>query len=80
MLAGMGHGFTRILTGKTWNSTGLELNSAGESRNPCRAIHIRGHPAAIIGTAASAAKRPINLQRLKCSFKTSRASRTVTAG
>lgn len=39
-----------------------------------------GYPEEIIGTAAKAASNPTNFQRLKCSFKTRRASRTVTAG
>jgi hypothetical protein len=38
------------------------------------------HPAAIMGTATNAANRPTNLQRVKCSFSTMRASKTVTAG
>ena len=39
-----------------------------------------GYPAAISGTAASAASSPTNFQRLKCSFSTTRANKTVTAG
>ena len=38
------------------------------------------YPDAIIGTAASAASSPTNLQRVKCSFRNRRASSTVTAG
>src|SRR5215469_18139398 len=37
-------------------------------------------PFAIIGTAARAASSPTSLQRVKCSFRTKRASNTVTAG
>jgi len=38
------------------------------------------YPAAIMGTATSAANSPTNLQRVKCSCKNMRASSTVTAG
>ena len=38
------------------------------------------YPAASKGTAANAASRPTNFQRLKCSFSTRRANTTVTAG
>jgi hypothetical protein len=38
------------------------------------------YPPTIMGTAASAASNPTNLQRVRCSFRNRRASRTVTAG
>lgn len=45
-----------------------------------RTLLIQAYPAEISGTAARAARSPMNFQRLKCSFNSTRARSTVTAG